>query len=567
MNKPGGDNLKKLKAQRKAKQNDALLPNLPGMAYRCKYDRDWTMLFVSEGCYDLTGYKAEDLVNNKEVPFNEIINPEYREPIWKEWERVIALKETFRYEYEITTAKGEKKWVLETGRGIYGPDGKAELLEGIIIDVTERKERELQLKYLYDHDYLTSLYNRRYFEEILLRDACAAPDKKRAVILINLRKFTYLNITYGYHYSENLVREIVGNLLRLCRDNVRLFHISIDRYAFYVEGFAGKDALVSFCGAVSETLGISPMLKTIGWSIGVYEIRPGDRDPENILKNASLAAANVRASASGYSFFDNELEERLYRKADIVRELTRAAIYDDSGLFLVYQPILDLKRNTVYGFEALARLKSETLGEVMPGEFIPIAEESQLIIPIGRIIIRKALDFMERLHAGGYKNAKVSVNISTIQLLEDSFIPSLTEAIGEKSIDPANLCLEITESVFSSDYEEINRRLDEIRRFGIRVALDDFGTGYSTLARERELNVDIMKIDKYFIDKILTIDARQAITSDIISMAHKLGHSVVAEGVENEYQKQYLIENGCDFIQGFLFSKPLPEYKAAELLG
>jgi len=424
------------------------------------------------------------------------------------------------------------------------------------------------LNYLYDHDYLTGLYNRRYFEEILSQDAMNAQDRKRAVILINLRKFTNLNITYGFHYGENLIQEIAESLLKLCREGVRLFHISIDRFAFYCDDYSNRDKLTDFCDTVNGTLGTSPILRTIGWSIGVYEINPEDRDPESILKNASIAAESLKSHSSGYRFYDDEMEEKLYRKADITRELTRAAIYDDdSGLYLVYQPILDLKRNIVHGFEALARLTSDTLGEISPEEFIPIAEESQLIIPVGRKIIRKALDFMEKLSSEGHNKVRVSVNVSTIQLLEENFISNLMALIDAKNIDPANLCIEITESVFSSDYEEINRRLDKIRSLGVCVALDDFGTGYSTLAREKELKVDIMKIDKYFIDKLLAIDPRHAITGDIISMAHKLGHAVVAEGVEDEYQKSYLVENDCDYVQGFLFSKPLEENEVIKLLG
>ena len=199
-------------------------------------------------------------------------------------------------------------------------------------------------------------------------------------------------------------------------------------------------------------------------------------------------------------------------------------------------------------------------------ECIPIAEKTKLISPLGQRIIKESLQFLGNLKANGFGSVDISINVSAIQLLQSDFVDNLLKMINERQVSPDKICLELTESVFSSNYEEINNILGKLRETGIHIAIDDFGTGYSSFARERELKVNCLKIDKYFIDKLMGNDPEYALTSDIISMAHKMGHYVVAEGVEYEQQKQYLVANGCDKIQGYLISRPLEQKAAIELL-
>lgn len=201
-----------------------------------------------------------------------------------------------------------------------------------------------------------------------------------------------------------------------------------------------------------------------------------------------------------------------------------------------------------------------------PLEFIPIAEKTKLILPIGEKVIVKAFQFLNRLKECGYDEISVSINISITQLLKPDFTSRLFELMSEMQINPKNIGIEITESIFASNYDNINKIIKELREAGIHIAIDDFGIGYSSFARERELKVDCLKIDKHFIDKLLSTDLKKAITSDIISMSHKLGHCTIAEGVEHELQLQYLKENGCDKIQGYHISKPLDEKEAIEFL-
>jgi len=256
------------------------------------------------------------------------------------------------------------------------------------------------------------------------------------------------------------------------------------------------------------------------------------------------------------------------RESDIMKALSAVAADDGSNneLYLQYQPIMDLKTGLIVGFEALARLRAGELGSISPLEFIPVAEKTKLIIPVGDKVIAKALHFLSRLRMLGYGKVFVSINISAFQLLSPDFSNKLLKLISKMRVDPANVCLEITESVFFTDFDSINNIIRELRDIGLYIAIDDFGTGYSSLAREKGLNVDCMKIDKYFIDGLLSADRDKAITGDIISIAHKLGHCAVAEGVEHEIQLRYLREHNCDRIQGNLISRPLDEDEAIEFL-
>jgi PAS domain S-box len=545
-----------------------LLDNLPGMAYRCNYDRDWTMLFVSQGCFELTGYKAESLLYNKEKSFNELIDYKYREYIWNKWARVIKEKTKFTEEYKIITASGGVKWVFEQGQGIYDGGGNVIALEGLIIDITDRKRHEIKLKYINDHDLLTGLYNRRYFEENITRDLERNDEQKRAVLLLNLRKFNLLISNFGYTYGENLVKELASSLDKLCNENCQLFHISIDRFIFYVKGYKQKNELTALCDTITEMLNDTFAAKTIGGDIGIVEIDNIKYDVESILKNASIVTSYVNENKIfGYSFFNKDMEDKIIREVNIKNELTKAA-YDnsDDSLYMQYQPVVDLKTNSIYGFEALARFNSDRMGVISPLEFIPIAEETQLIVPLGKRIMRMVFQFLKKLEKNGHENVAMSFNISAIQLLGDNFLSDLNEVINETEVDPYKLSIEITESIFSNNYQEMNKKLEKIKGLGIKIAIDDFGTGYSTLARERELNINCLKIDKYFIDKLIQLDVNEAITGDIISMAHKLGHFVIAEGVEHEKQMQYLIEHNCDLMQGYFFSKPLSCESAIDIL-
>lgn len=548
-----------------------LLSNLPGLAYRCHYDSEWTMQYVSEGCFELTGYFPENLIGNRDVSYNNLIVPEYRDAVRKEWERMLPNRLPFYYEYEILTASGERKWVIERGQGVYDDEGKVEALEGIILDISERKAIEDALKYNNEHDRWTGLLNRSYLENLLNEDAKKGLLGGKALVGVNLSSVQALTTTYGFHYTQGIVRDIAQALLLHCTDNCLLFNTYENRFVFYLTEYKDQTELMVFCNTIKDTLESILAIERIGGGIGVIEfdqnyVESTDRLLRNLLIT-SEKAANCLGSGVGICFYDAEIEMQIMREQTIKRKLNELAEGDhNKGLYLKYQPILDLKTNQVSGFEALAAIHCDRAGSISPREFIPIAEETKLIIPIGKRINRLAFGFIQKLNQLGYDAINVSVNVSVIQLLEKGFCDSFLGLIDEMKIAPQHVGIEITETVFSSDYEGINDILARLKEAGIRVSIDDFGTGYSSLAREKELNVNCLKIDKSFIDGLISATPEKSLTGDIISIAHKFDHRIVAEGVEHESQRQYLIDHGCDMIQGYLISKPLEEDAAIEIL-
>ncbi len=550
------------------RSKSAFLESLPGMVYRCNYDRDWTMLYVSRGCIELTGYEPESILHNQELSFNDIILPQYRDYLWDKWREILKGETQLKEEYEIRTASGEIKWVYEQGQPVYDAQHNIIALEGLIIDITKQKEQELKLKYISEHNGLSGLYNRRYFEAIMQVECNYPEPVDKALILVNIRRFNMINITYGYYQGEKLIQALANMLAGICKEAYQLFHISTDRFIILVKDYHSREELSALCEVILQHAQDIQVINNLQINMGILEFKDIKPDADSILKFASIAAENAdRNQMREYCFFNHEMEDRIIYKEIIKEELAEISVSEqDGGLFLVYQPIIDLKTDKIYGFEALARLYSDRLGWVSPNVFIPIAEEEGLIVSLGNKIMRLALDFLRQLELKGLADITLSFNVSAVQLLREDFVDTLDRFIKEACVNPDSLNIELTETVFSNDYQEINRILDQISERSIKVSIDDFGTGYSSLARERELNIDCLKIDKYFIDKLLSLDGKESIVGDIISMAHKLGHYVVAEGIEYESQKRYLAEHDCDYMQGYLFSKPLSPEGAMELL-
>ena len=304
------------------------------------------------------------------------------------------------------------------------------------------------------------------------------------------------------------------------------------------------------------------MMERIGWGIGIIEMTEENRhDVGHLLKCLLIASETVMGTSttdSGYCFFNASMEQDIERRKTILSELSEVADGVEPGrLFLQYQPILDLNSNRIVYLEALARFQSGTYGLLSPLEFIPIAEKSKLIVPLGEKISAEALEFLQVLKGEGFEDLKISINISALQFLQEGFVDMVLSTIRRTHTDPRDIYLEITESVLASNFSAINETLGVLLAEGIQIALDDFGTGYSSFARVHELNISCLKIDKRFIDRMTTIGDEHAIIGDIISMAHKLGYKAVAEGVEQAEQLRYLRQHSCDHVQGFLVSRPM----------
>ncbi len=441
----------------------------------------------------------------------------------------------------------------------------------IITDITERKKIEATLKYNNEHVLLTGLHNRGVLEKTLQSDVSLPSSNKRALVCINLFAMHTLSVRYGYYYNQTMIKNIADSLKAFCNDNYLLFDTNEYRFVYYVKGYEDDKELTDFYEKLSAAVSSFLYVHGIKYTIGVLKINKTiEQDTGGLLKkvmDTTEMSADSNRSCCSVLFYSPELDIKINRENDIsqeIREIVEGIKPD--RFYLQYQPILDIASNSICGFEALARLNSEKYGLVAPMEFIQIAEKTNMIVPFGESIINKALRFSNKLKENGHDTMSVSINISMIQILEKGFTNMLLGMIADMHVNPENIGIELTESVFATESTEINTVIDALKTAGIKVLIDDFGTGYSSFARESELNIDCLKIDKSFIDKLMQMNPEEALTGDIISMAHKLGHGVVAEGVEHEKQFNYLRDHSCDKMQGYLISKPLDEDAALAYL-
>jgi len=553
------------------RSKSVLLSHLPGLAYRCDYDANWTMRFVSKGCKKLTGYDDEDLLNNNKISFNEVIAPEYRERLRLEWIRTTKEKLPFSHEYEIITKDDERKWVLEVGEAVYDSNDNIIALEGIIIDIDYLKKIEAKLIHQNDFDTRTELHNRSYLERLIDNDLEFGNIANKALVGLNFISIQSIVTSNGYHFAMDLMKRIGDVLKKFDTPKHRLFITHENRFCFYINSYENKQELISFYETVKTELDPIMSVERISCGVGILEIKDNYYlNADTILKDSLIATERALNIENGeiinYTFSDKKMQLMIEREKKIREELIKLSEKDDSpNLIVQFQPVIDLKTGRIVSFEALSRLNSEKLGLISPLEFIPILEKTKLIIPVGEMILKRSLMFLKQLNSLGY-DVSMSINVSAIQLLSEGFASKVVKIINDIGVKPTKIWLEITESIFSNNYQRINAILANIIKTGVRITIDDFGTGYSSLHRILEINVNGIKIDRAFINGIENISEDIAITKDIVSLGQKLNYVVVAEGIENDTQRRYLKSYNCDRAQGYFFSRPLDEDKALQYI-
>ncbi len=424
-----------------------------------------------------------------------------------------------------------------------------------------------KLSYLAYEDELTKLPNVKYLKRILRYELNRKSRDKLALILIDIPRFTRFTIARGYEKGNVILRNIARSIKAKHFSGTELFRYSDEKFMMLVRDYDSKESLMDLMDDLSSAIAledgenIEKRLRTL--TFGALEITEKYRRVGEVLVDVMIAMDNVvEDGVRPYAFFDEAMEERIIRENLIDQELREAIDNPDSGIIhLAYQPLIQGRTERVVAFEALARMNSKHYDFVPPLEFIEIAEKNGLMVSLGQIILEKALHFVGLSEELGY-SIRIAVNISTIQVLQEDFVDMVRGALVKTGIDPSHLELEITESVFLSSYDLVNSKLRQLRKLGVQIAIDDFGTGYSSFARLKELHVDTVKIDQYFVRRISTLPDEQLITGDIINMVHKFGLTTVAEGVETARERDYLRGAGCDLLQGYLYSRPLPEEKA-----
>ncbi len=433
--------------------------------------------------------------------------------------------------------------------------------EELIAQNEELEEMQAKLEYENRHDLLTGLYNRNALEEYVNRKLLELnTENKTMIVFIDLDNFKFINNTYGHHFGDQLLIR-VAKRLEIIDENFFVSRIGGDEFVLVkifsgLEDLAGLNCfLLRISKSIIKKYEIEGQHVSITASIG-YSIYPDNGNTfEQLLIEADVAMYNAKKDGkSALKKYVNGMNDVYQNEYLLVRKVKEGL--DKNAFYVQYQPIVKSDGSEVVSFEALIRWKDEELGAVSPLQFIPLAESSGLILPIGELVCHKVMEFYMELKKFGYDKIKLSINVSIVQFYQKQFVEDLVKLTKECGIDPKYIQLEITESVMIETYDYIVEKLNELKKHGFQIALDDFGTGFSSLAYLQKLPIDVIKIDKTFTDQIY--DLRGATLVDAtISIAKRFGITTIAEGVETKEQVDYLIDKKCDLIQGFYYSKPL----------
>ncbi len=434
----------------------------------------------------------------------------------------------------------------------------------------QRDALETDLRHLAFHDELTGLANRALLHDRVEHALAAAPRTGRSVALCfgDLDGFKTVNDTLGHHVGDGVLVRASRLLSSIVRPGDTVARLGGDEFAVLMVGIEQPDAAVDFARRIVNVLRDAPDFEgnQVGLSISVgVAYGEAGKSTEQLLSEADSAMYEAKERGKNWvEVFRPSMRSRMLERLDLTNGFRWAL--GRSEFFLQYQPIVSLSDREVCGFEALVRWAHPTLGEVEPLRFIPIAEETGFIVPLGRWVLVEACEQLAAWTADSGNQLNLSVNLSRRQLGSPQLADEVRTALSLSGVDPQQLILEVTESVLMEDPGRATRALAELRTMGIRIAVDDFGTGYSSLSHLQHFPVDILKIDKSFIDPLVGSDAASsALVTAIIGLAGSLGLDVIAEGIEHESQLHRLVDLGCRHGQGFLMSPPL-EGREAEML-
>ena len=679
-----------------------LMSNLPGMAYRCLNDEKWTIEFISDGCFNLTGYEPSDLIGNNRITYSNLIHPDDRNEVWDKVQVAVSEKQPFQLTYRIKTAKGDEKWVWEQGQSIYGNNGELLALEGFIIDITDRKKAEENLRksqerfhlvtratndaiwdwdlvtnqlwwnegfqklfgysanevgstleswtsrvhpddlervtrdiYLftengqqiwsdeyrfkrgdgsyavvtdrgyvvYDdnrkpirmlgsmmdvterksleeqlthqtlHDPLTKLANRVLFRNRVEHalSKIIRNNNSIAVLFLDLDNFKAVNDSLGHAGGDTLLVMITNRLQLSLRNTDTAARFGGDEFEILIEDIKQVDEAVVLAERIQESFNVPFSIAGkeifVRTSIGIAMSNNDSISSEKLLCNADIAMYMAKSQGKGrHVTFEEKMHEDLMKRVEIETDL-RSAITNQEFV-LHYQVIIDFQTQSIIGMEALVRWNHPLHGLMHPNKFIPVAEETNLIVPLGEWVLKEACKQAQiwQMQYGRGSEFSITVNLSMRQFQQKELLDTVSSILSKTGLSPKCLILEITESFVLQNTEETIDKLHELKNLGIRLAIDDFGTGYSSLSYLQRLPIDILKIDKSFIDKISQGNEGVSVAKAIIMMSDSLNLKTIAEGIEHPEQIDTLQNLGCKLGQGFYFSKPLSKNDMDEFL-
>jgi len=524
--------------------------------------------FVNPAFERITGYSADEAIGR---------NPRFLYGTDRDQPELDLIREAIREQHDCRVVlrnyrkDGKLFWNNLYIAPAHDPDRRVTHFIGVLHDITETKRYQEELERQANYDPLTGLPNRGLLQDRLKQAIAHAQRQKHAVAVafIDLDRFKLINDSLGHSAGDRLLQTVTERIKSCTRPADTLARYAGDEFVLILENLSGSDMTSALLQRVIENVSKPVRLHEqdvyVTCSIGVSLYPQDGREVDTLLKNAD--AAMFRAKERGrnnFHFYTAEINSRIAEHVSLETDLRRAL---ERGEFLLhYQPQVDLESGRIVGAEALARWQHPEKGMIPPAKFIPLAEETGLILPLGDWVLQTACAQNRALQDAGLPPITMSVNISVRQFMRKDLLESLAKAIRDSGIAAAQLELEVTESLIMHNAEEFVATLKKLKSAGIKLAIDDFGTGYSSLNYLKQLPVDRLKVDQSFVRDIFKDREGATIAEAIITLGHSLGLKVIAEGVETGPQLDFLRRKQCDEFQGFYFSRPLPTDRFIGLL-
>lgn len=532
-------------------------------------DVSYRLLAVNDACCELSGYSREELVGHSVTRLASSTETKQQYAAMRE-----ALRRNGSWQGELIEARksGENypQWVQL--RAVRDANGVISNVVAFISDLTLRRQVEERLRYLSRYDELTGLANRSLLKE-RLHDACQrarSASDHLALLYIDLDRFKVLNESLGHEAADQLLKEVSRRLVYSLAGADTIARLSGDEFVVLLEGYGSLSSLAHvgsrLLGRIRKPMNIAGQELVVSASIGVSLLPDNTREPATLLAQANMAMQHAKhLGGSTLQFFTERLQASGLENLKLENQLRQAL--EKGQLEVFYQPRLSLQDDRLDAAEALVRWHHPQQGLLTPAHFIALAEETGLIVALGEFVLRQACRQARQWQLDGLASIRVSVNLSAKQLRQGNLVSLVRQTLEETGLPAAMLELELTESQLLDDVENAINICTQLRALGVKLAIDDFGTGYSSLSYLKRFPVDYVKIDKTFISELDQSSEDTAIIRAIIAMVHGLELEVVAEGVETQAQMDFLKEQRCDEIQGYLISRPVPAAQFAELLG
>ncbi len=529
-------------------------------------------LFLNPATEKIYGYPIARFFEQKRLRF-ELVHADDRERVERHFQELLATGST-EMEYRFVRSDGQVRWMYARSHVVYDAQGNPLRLDGIDSDITERKEAEAQLQHNATHDSLTQLPNRLLFVD-RLEHALAQHTRHRhrqfAVIILDLDEFKVINDSLGHMSGDELLLEMARRLQTCLRSADTLARLGGDEFAILLEEVDDIKDAIKIADRIHQSLrspfSLSHQEVFINASIGIALSTADYKQPIEILRDADTAMYRAKATGKAcYAIFDRQMHALAVTRLQLETDLRRAV--ERQEFLLYYQPIVSLKTGRLTGFEALIRWQHPQKGLVSPAQFIPVAEETGLIVPMGEWIFLEACQQLKSWQER-YSNhlpIKLSVNLSSKQLRDAYLIDKIDSILRQTGLDSRKLKVEITESLLMENVKLATEVLLKLRDRHIEICLDDFGTGYSSLSYLHRFPVNTLKVDRSFVMRMGPNDENAEIVRAIVTLAHILGMTVIAEGVETQLQLTQLCYHGCEQGQGYFFAKPLTHQDAALLI-